>query len=53
MSWKSYLKYVSLDGKSRGYHNIPTELTDVPPVKCPFGHPIKGKIIVVIDPYGR
>jgi len=48
MSWKKYLKYMSFDGHSEGYHNIPIELTNKVPTKCPFGHPIKENLTVMI-----
>ena len=49
MSWKKYLGYISLDGKSKGYHFIPKDLITKVPTKCPFGHPIKENLTVTID----
>lgn len=49
MSWKRYLKYISFDGRSKGYHYIPIDLTNGVPNKCPFGHPVKNEFTVIIE----
>ena len=48
MSWKRYLKYISFDGRSKGYHYIPSFLVGDEPKNCPFGHPIKDEYTVII-----
>jgi len=48
MSWTKYIKYISCDGRSKGYHQIPFALLDKTPTACPFGHPVKREMITIV-----
>ena len=48
MSWRKYLFYLTIDGKSKGYHDIDSTLVDVEPTKCVFGHDINTKRTKII-----
>ena len=49
MTWKKYISYIAFDGKTKGYHEISIDLLNTEPTTCPFGHPIKSKLTVVIE----
>ena len=49
MSWGKYLKYITFDGKSKGYHEIDASYVSKVPTKCPFGHNINEKRTTIID----
>lgn len=48
MSWRKYLYYMTIDGKSKGYYDIDSSLVAAEPTKCPFGHEIDTKRTRVI-----
>ena len=47
MSWKKYLYYMAVDGRSKGYYSVESSLienvSESGPKKCPFGHKINSK----------
>lgn len=48
MSWSKYLYYMTVDGKSKGYHDIDTDWVADVPNKCIFGHEINTKRTKII-----
>ena len=48
MSWRKYLYYLTIDGKSKGYHDIDSTLVDAEPTKCLFDHDINTKRTKII-----
>ena len=49
MSWKRYLKYITFDRKTQGYHEIDASYVREEPSKCPFGHTIDQKRTKIIS----
>jgi len=49
MAWGRYLKYITLDGKSKGYHEIDASYVREEPSTCPFGHNIDTKRTRIIN----
>ena len=50
MSWGKYIKYMTMDSRSKGYHEIDAFFVNGEPTKCPFGHPLRTertKLIVI------
>lgn len=48
MSWSRYLRYLAIDGKSKGYQEIDSDLVKNAPTKCIFGHAINTSRTVII-----
>lgn len=48
MNWGKYIYYMSWDSKSKGHHNIETNLWNDEPTTCPEGHEINTKRTKVI-----
>jgi len=51
MSWFKYIKYVTLDGRGKGRHEIDASYVKGEPSVCPFGHQINTKRTKIIEYY--
>jgi hypothetical protein len=51
MSWLKYIKYMTLDGRGKGRHEIDAKYVKGEPSVCPFGHQINPKKTRLIEYY--
>ena len=49
MSWNKWIKYMTFDGRSKGYHEIDSSFVAGEPSVCPFGHPLRTERTIIID----